>query len=74
MSFQHLNKNQKHDISAIVDRLKLQKDDDNRSGLSESIDTALNLSDGLVQIEVLDEESEVLLFHQTFHALSAAIQ
>ena len=64
--FPGLNKNQKHDISAIVDRLKLQKDDDNRSRLSESIDTALNLSDGLVQIEVLDEESDVLLFSSDF--------
>ncbi len=64
--FPGLNKNQKHDISAIVDRLKLQKDDDNRSRLSESIDTALNLSDGLVQIEVLDEESEALLFSSNF--------
>tara|TARA_Y100001936_G_scaffold93091_1_gene91632 strand:+ start:938 stop:3760 length:2823 start_codon:yes stop_codon:yes gene_type:complete len=64
--FPGLNKNQKHDISAIVDRLKLQKDDDNRSRLSESIDTALNLSEGLVQIEVLDEESEVLLFSSNF--------
>ena len=64
--FPGLNKNQKHDISAIVDRLKLQKDDDNRSRLSESIDTALNLSDGLVQIEVLDKESEVLLFSSNF--------
>ncbi len=64
--FPGLNKNQKHDISAIVDRLKLQKDDDNRSRLSESIDTALNLSEGLVQIEVLDEKSEVLLFSSNF--------
>ena len=64
--FPGLNKNQKHDISAIVDRLKLQKDDDNRSRLSESIDTALNLSDGLVQIEVLDEESDLLLFSSNF--------
>ncbi len=64
--FPALNKNQKHDISAIVDRLKLQKDDDNRSRLSESIDTALGLSEGLVQIEVLDEESEELLFSSNF--------
>ena len=64
--FPALNKNQKHDISAIVDRLKLQKDDDNRSRLSESIDTALGLSEGLVQIEVLDEESEVLLYSSNF--------
>ena len=64
--FPSLNKNQKHDISAIVDRLKLQKDDDNRSRLSESIDTALGLSNGLIQIEVLDDESEPLLFSSNF--------
>ena len=64
--FPALNKNQKHEISAIVDRLKLQKDDDNRSRLSESIDTALSLSDGLIQVEVLDQESEVLLFSSNF--------
>tara|TARA_B100000287_G_scaffold431744_1_gene489596 strand:+ start:783 stop:3605 length:2823 start_codon:yes stop_codon:yes gene_type:complete len=64
--FPSLNKNKKHDISAIVDRLKLQKDEDNRSRLSESIDTALNLSDGLIQIEVIDENSEILLFSSNF--------
>ena len=64
--FPSLNKNQKHDISAIVDRLKLQKDDDNRSRLSESIDTALGLSNGLIQIEVLDDDSEPLLFSSNF--------
>ncbi len=64
--FPALNKNQKHNISAIVDRLKLQKNDDNRSRLSESIDTAIGLSEGLVQIEVLDEESEVLLYSSNF--------
>ena len=71
--FPALNKNQKHDISAIVDRLKLQKDDDNRSRLSESIDTALNLSDGLIQVEVIDEESEVLLFSSNFSCSSVVI-
>ena len=64
--FPALNKNQKHEISAIVDRLKLQKDDDNRSRLSESIDTALSLSDGLIQVEVLDQVSEILLFSSNF--------
>ena len=64
--FPSLNKNQKHNISAIVDRLKLQEDEDNRSRLSESIDTALSLSDGLIQIEVIDEEPEVLLFSSNF--------
>jgi excinuclease ABC subunit A len=64
--FPSLNKNKKHDISAIVDRLKLEKNDDNRSRLSESIDTALSLSDGLIQIEVIDDKSEALLFSSNF--------
>ena len=64
--FPSLNKNQKHDISAIVDRLKLQENEDNRSRLSESIDTALGLSDGLIQIEVIDEKSDILLFSSNF--------
>ena len=42
--FPSLNKNQKHDISAIVDRLQLKQEEDNRSRLSESIETALGLS------------------------------
>ena len=64
--FPSLNKNQKHDISAIVDRLKLEEDEDNRSRLSESIETALGLSNGLVEIEVIDEKIDILLFSSNF--------
>ena len=64
--FPSLNKNQKHDISAIVDRLQLKQEEDNRSRLSESIETALGLSDGLVEIEVLDEKDNLLLFSSNF--------
>ena len=64
--FPSLNKNQKHDISAIVDRLQLKQEEDNRSRLSESIETALGLSDGIVEIEVLDEKDNILLFSSNF--------
>jgi excinuclease ABC subunit A len=64
--FPSLNKNQKHDISAIVDRLKLEDNEDNRSRLSESIETALGLSNGLVEIEVIDEKIDILLFSSNF--------
>ena len=63
--FPSLNKNQKHDISAIVDRLQLKQEEDNRSRLSESIETALGLSNGLVEIEVIDDEN-ILLFSSNF--------
>ena len=64
--FPALNKNQKHDISAIVDRLQLKQEEDNRSRLSESIETALGLSNGLVEIEVLGELNNLLLFSSNF--------
>ena len=64
--FPSLNKNQKHDISAIVDRLQLKEEEDNRSRLSESIETALGLSNGLVEIEVLDDDKKILLFSSNF--------
>jgi len=63
--FPSLNKNQKHDISAIVDRLQLKLEEDNRSRLSESIETALGLSNGLVEIEVIDDKN-ILLFSSNF--------
>ena len=64
--FPSLNKNQKHNISAIVDRLQLKQEEDNRSRLSESIETALGLSNGLVEIEILDEQNNILLFSSNF--------
>ena len=54
--FPSLNKNQKHNISAVIDRLVIKDDEDNRLRLSESIETALNLSDGLVEIEFTGEK------------------
>ncbi|MBO4569795.1 MAG: excinuclease ABC subunit UvrA [Clostridia bacterium] len=45
-----IDKKQKHDISVIVDRLILK--DDIRSRLTESIETALKLANGLVAVDV----------------------
>ena len=52
--FPDLEKNKKHEIAAVVDRLVIKKDDENRSRLSESIETSLLLADGLVEIESID--------------------
>lgn len=43
-----LDKNKKHDISVIVDRLAIKPDIQSR--LTESVETAINLADGLVVI------------------------
>ena len=63
--FPELEKNKKHDISAVIDRLVIKKDDDIRSRISESIETSLQLSDGLIEIENIDN-GETLLFSSNF--------
>ena len=53
-----LDKNKKHDISIVVDRLILTKDKKDR--LTEAIETSANYSNGLVLVENIDEGKEVL--------------
>ena len=55
--FPNLEKNKKHDISAVIDRLVIKSDDEIRSRISESIETSLILSDGLVEVENIDSKS-----------------
>ena len=44
-----LNKNQKHDIEVVVDRIIIKQGIENR--VSQSVETALKLSDGLLYVE-----------------------
>ena len=53
-----LSKTKKHDISVVVDRIVIKDGIDAR--LTDSIETALGLADGLVIIDVIGEE-EILL-------------
>jgi len=63
--FPDLEKNKKHNISAVIDRLVIKSGNDIRSRISESVETSLLLSDGLVEIE--DMESNILhLFSSNF--------
>ena len=64
--FPELEKNKKHDISAVIDRIILKKTDETRSRLSESIETSLLLSDGLVEVEEINSSKEVKLFSSNF--------
>ena len=61
-----LNKNKKHTLETVVDRLKIpslkEKDSDLRLRLSESIETALNLSDGIIKISSLDGHFSEMVF------------
>ena len=45
-----LDKNKKHDIAIVVDRIKVSDELGNR--LADSIETALNISDGLLLVEI----------------------
>lgn len=49
-----LDKNKKHNISVVIDRLVLKEDLSKR--LTESAETALKLSDGLIVVEIDDEK------------------
>lgn len=51
-----LDKNKKHDISAVVDRLVIKEGI--RSRLAEAVELAFELSEGLVNIAVLGEKGE----------------
>ncbi len=62
-----LDKNIKHDIQIVIDRLVMKAD--LRTRLSDSVETALKAADGNVKIFVLDAEgntSEVLDFSQNY--------
>ncbi|WP_125154009.1 excinuclease ABC subunit UvrA [Clostridium rectalis] len=57
-----LEKNKKHAIEAVIDRLIIKPDI--KSRLADSIETALKLSDGIVIINILDKED--ILFSENF--------
>ena len=52
--FPSLEKNKKHNISAVVDRLVIKPGNDIKSRISESIETSLILSEGLIEVEEID--------------------
>ena len=63
--FPDLEKNKKHDISAVIDRLVIKPGSEIRSRISESIETSLILSDGLVEIEQIDSK-KIELYSSNF--------
>jgi len=58
-----LNLRQKHTIEVVVDRIKVQSD--MRLRLSESLETALKLTEGLVHVAYMDEKKDDLVFSST---------
>ena len=66
----NIDKNKKHEIDVIIDRIILKKGIENR--LVDSIETGLKLSDGLIKIELVDEKKEIL-FSERFACIYCGI-
>ncbi|MFX1574694.1 MAG: excinuclease ABC subunit UvrA [Promethearchaeota archaeon] len=56
-----MDKNVKHNINVIIDRLVMKKDI--RTRLADSIETALDLTEGIVIIEVIDQGEQIYSEH-----------
>jgi excinuclease ABC subunit A len=63
-----LDKKYKHDVAVVVDRLVMKPD--LRRRLSESVEAAAGLAAGLVEVEMVDDKAEPLLFSEQFACLS----
>ena len=61
-----LDKNKKHDIAAVIDRLAVKKTDEFRSRLTESLETAASLSEGIIEINTIGKETKSQLFSTNF--------
>ncbi|HPM75595.1 MAG TPA: excinuclease ABC subunit UvrA [bacterium] len=64
-----LDKNKKHDIDIFVDRLAIKNDVGRR--LTDSLETALHLADGLVKIEELDGATH--MFSERFACIECGV-
>ena len=64
-----LEKNRKHDIDIVVDRLVMKEGIEKR--LTDSVETALRLSDGLMEVSTGEEET--LKFSQSFSCADCGI-
>lgn len=64
-----LNKNIRHDIDVVVDRLVMKKDI--RRRLADSVETALDMAEGTVKIEI--DKNKTKIFSQAFACLDCGI-
>ncbi|HEY8810009.1 MAG TPA: excinuclease ABC subunit UvrA [Solirubrobacterales bacterium] len=62
-----LDKKYKHDVSVVVDRLVMKTD--LRRRLSESVEAAAGLAGGLVEVEMVGDSGETMLFSEQFACL-----
>ncbi len=63
-----LDKKYKHDVAVVVDRLVMKTD--LRRRLSESVEAAAGLAAGLVEVEIVGDSAETMLFSEQFACLN----
>jgi excinuclease ABC subunit A len=70
-----LDKNKKHDIDIVVDRLVVKEGIQRR--LADSLETALNHAEGIVKVAIMEGQgtnvTETLLFSETFACIDCGI-
>ncbi len=66
-----LEKNKKHDIEAVIDRLKIKPAI--RKRLADSIQTAMELSGGIVIIKSAEDEKNELIFNENLACVECGI-
>ncbi len=59
-----LEKNKKHNIEIVVDRLIIKEDIEQR--LTDSIESVLELADGLLMVEIMEEKPRIVQFSDSF--------
>lgn len=59
-----IDKNKKHDIEILVDRLVIE--DNIQTRLTESVESALKIGDGLLFVEIIEKNEEILVFSEKF--------
>ena len=65
-----LDKNKKHTVEAVVDRLVIHGDDDG-GRLADSLETALKLGGGVVYVQIV--EGETLMFSENFACVDCGV-
>jgi excinuclease ABC subunit A len=61
-----LDKNKKHNIDIVIDRIKIRKA--HQSRLAESFETGLQLSSGLIKVSLMDDQEKQDIIYSSLHA------
>ncbi|MTK63574.1 MAG: excinuclease ABC subunit UvrA [Methanobacterium sp.] len=68
-----LDKKRKHSIEVVVDRLVIRRDEDFKRRLADSVETALELGEGLVIVSFADGKSDDRVFSEHFACTDCGI-